>query len=95
MLSRISITNYLLIESLQRARGRGGEAAPSERPAPTRPSVTTTSGTALRPHGTLEIDPVLTTKWLVEFLRDEVQRRRGFAGTLANDIRYQSAPCAL
>ena len=68
-----------LIESLQRARGRGGEAAPSERPAPTRPSVTTTSGTALRPHGTLEIDPVLTTKWLVEFLRDEVQRRRGFA----------------
>ncbi|MBK6493763.1 MAG: NAD+ synthase [Gemmatimonadetes bacterium] len=25
------------------------------------------------------MDPVLTTTWLVEFLRDEVQRRRGFA----------------
>ncbi|HEX2217807.1 MAG TPA: NAD+ synthase [Gemmatimonadales bacterium] len=26
----------------------------------------------------LEIDPELTRRWLVEFLRDEVQRRRGF-----------------
>ena len=26
----------------------------------------------------LEIDPALTRRWLVEFLRDEVQRRRGF-----------------
>ena len=26
----------------------------------------------------LDIDPVLTRRWLVEFIRDEVQRRRGF-----------------
>ncbi len=36
---------------------------------------------APRPRGPadpLEIDPELTRRWLVEFLRDEVQRRRGF-----------------
>ncbi len=66
-----------LIESLQRARGRGGDAASPERPAPIRAAPA--SGAGVRPHGTLEIDPVLTTRWLVEFLRDEVQRRRGFA----------------
>jgi NAD+ synthetase len=31
-----------------------------------------------RPAAPLEIDPELTRRWLVEFLRDEVQRRRGF-----------------
>jgi NAD+ synthase (glutamine-hydrolysing) len=39
---------------------------PSARP-PARPSA-----------APLEIDPELTRRWLVEFLRDEVQRRRGF-----------------
>jgi len=35
---------------------------------------------SLRPGASapLDIDPDLTRKWLVEFLRDEVQRRRGF-----------------
>jgi NAD+ synthetase len=31
-----------------------------------------------RPAAPLDIDPELTRRWLVEFLRDEVQRRRGF-----------------
>jgi NAD+ synthetase len=30
----------------------------------------------------LAIDPVLTQRWLVEFLRDEVQRRRGFENVI-------------
>ncbi len=37
--------------------------------------------TAVPPHPTadpLAIDPELTRRWLVEFLRDEIQRRRGF-----------------
>jgi len=31
-----------------------------------------------RPSDLLAIDPELTRRWLVEFLRDEIQRRRGF-----------------
>lgn len=42
--------------------------SPARAPAPQRP-------TAPAP---LAIDPELTRKWLVEFLRDEIQRRRGF-----------------
>ncbi len=42
--------------------------SPARAPAPQRP-------TAQAP---LAIDPGLTRKWLVEFLRDEIQRRRGF-----------------
>ena len=45
-----------------------------QRPAPSvRASVP--PSTAAQP---LAIDPALTRKWLVEFLRDEIQRRRGF-----------------
>ncbi len=33
-------------------------------------------------HASLAIDPVLTRRWLVEFLRDEVQRRRGYEKVL-------------
>lgn len=63
------------------AQGRGGaeaekagrrsspkSARPSAAPAPLRPSAS----------APLDIDPELTRKWLVEFLRDEIQRRRGF-----------------
>jgi NAD+ synthetase len=32
------------------------------------------------PDSPLIIDPELTRRWLVEFLRDEIQRRRGFTG---------------
>ena len=32
-----------------------------------------------RPAESLAIDPTLTRRWLVEFIRDEIQRRRGFS----------------
>lgn len=67
-----------LIESLQRARGRGGDASVTERGAIARSTAVESRGGGVRPHGTLAIDAALTTRWLVEFLRDEVQRRRGF-----------------
>jgi NAD+ synthetase len=48
----------------------GRSARPSARPSPRPP---------LRPStDPLRIDPELTRRWLVEFIRDEVQRRRGF-----------------
>lgn len=68
-----------LIESLTRARQRavtgdaGDEVAP---PAAATPRVSAERIPAPVPR--LEIDPALTRRWLVEFLRDEVQRRRGF-----------------
>lgn len=67
-----------LIESLSRARLRnvgeleaGGWTAAPERPAVARP---VPSAAAPR----LDIDPELTRRWLVEFLRDEVRRLRRF-----------------
>ncbi len=68
-----------LVESLQRA-GRdkarvvsreSREATPVSSAFPSRDSRPTT-------HDLLAIDPVLTTRWLVEFLRDEVRRRRKY-----------------
>jgi NAD+ synthetase len=50
--------------ALRRSADRGA-IPPSRRPA-------------VPPSDPLEIDPELTRRWLVEFLRDEVQRRRGF-----------------
>jgi NAD+ synthetase len=47
------------------SKGRSAAAPPSRRPA-------------VPPRAPLDIDPELTRRWLVEFLRDEVQRRRGF-----------------
>lgn len=71
-----------LIESLQRARGRGGDGVSAPRSAPARTASVLPRTGGARAHGTLDIDPVLTTTWLVEFLRDEVQRRRGFANVV-------------
>ncbi len=70
-----------LIESLSRARQRAVVAEPGAGAAPeampSRPSrLPAERLPAPLPH--LEIDPALTRRWLVEFLRDEVQRRRGF-----------------
>ncbi len=71
-----------LIESLSRARQRA--LAPDRSEAASIP-VATGGGFAAVPEGRLpaptshlEIDPVLTRHWLVEFLRDEILRRRGF-----------------
>jgi NAD+ synthetase len=50
---------------------------PSPRPVavPRRPRVAPSPG---RPGEVLDIDPELTRKWLVEFIRDEITRRRKF-----------------
>lgn len=64
-----------LMESLTRARQGDRTAPPVPRAAP----VVATGASALpAPAPTLEIDPELTRRWLVEFLRDELRRRRGF-----------------
>lgn len=68
-----------LVESLQRAgrdkarvvRRESREASGAEGAVLSHDSRPTT-------HDLLSIDPVLTTRWLVEFLRDEVRRRRKF-----------------
>ena len=58
-------------------RSKGAATVPHAPPAASlRPS----APASLRPSAPapLTIDPELTRKWLVEFLRDEIQRRRGF-----------------
>ena len=74
-----------LVEALERARQRGAarEAPSVGRPVEpgARGPVTVTGGAGRllpAPRPALEIDPELTRRWLVEFLRDEVIRRRGF-----------------
>jgi NAD+ synthetase len=51
------------------AAAAGARARPALAPASMRADPT---------HDPLAIDPELTRRWLVEFIRDEVQRRRGF-----------------
>ncbi|MEZ4377001.1 MAG: NAD+ synthase [Gemmatimonadales bacterium] len=66
-----------LIDALGRARTRAvarGEPAPAPEPRPLRRA----SAAAPAAEPRLAIDPALTRRWLVEFLRDEVGRRRGF-----------------
>jgi NAD+ synthase (glutamine-hydrolysing) len=54
-------------------------ARPPVRLSPVRPSARPPVRLSARPSAAPpEIDPELTRRWLVEFLRDEVQRRRGF-----------------
>ncbi len=62
--------------------GGGGEPDPAP-PVPggtarTRPALAPMSVRAHPGQDPLAIDPELTRHWLVEFIRDEVQRRRGF-----------------
>ncbi|HEX3273590.1 MAG TPA: NAD+ synthase [Gemmatimonadales bacterium] len=47
-------------------------------PRPPRQPLAPVSMRAQPDHDPLAIDPELTRRWLVEFIRDEVQRRRGF-----------------
>ena len=64
--------------------GAGAATSEAKPPGDTRRtpavrSVSPTARPAVRPSAApLAIDPELTRRWLVEFLRDEVQRRRGF-----------------
>jgi NAD+ synthetase len=61
----------------------GQEVTKTRKPRVRGSAPSTSSGQALPPFrpsaDPLAIDPDLTRRWLVEFLRDEVQRRRGFA----------------
>jgi NAD+ synthetase len=76
-----------LLGSLHDAR-RGGKAGGGSavttgvglsRPgAPTTPALAPAAMRANPSRDPLAIDPELTRRWLVEFIRDEVQRRRGF-----------------
>jgi NAD+ synthase (glutamine-hydrolysing) len=70
-----------LLGSLHHARRSGGAGA-SPRPTPVRPIEAKSPRRPAPPpvseRDPLGIDPALTRRWLVEFIRDEVQRRRGF-----------------
>jgi NAD+ synthase (glutamine-hydrolysing) len=80
LLSDLEVKLPHLIESLTRARQRSGQATePNAAAAPRQPAATGSvqhSPAAAAPR--LEIDPELTRRWLVEFLRDEVRRLRRF-----------------
>ncbi len=78
-----------LLESLEARRGDGrmgrwadGQATPDGRrlagPGPASKRAASAAHPPIRPTAPLSIDPELTRRWLVEFLRDEVLRRRGF-----------------
>jgi len=58
-----------------RASGSPGLSRPATEP---RPALAPASMRAHPTRDPLAIDPDLTRRWLVEFIRDEVQRRRGF-----------------
>jgi NAD+ synthase (glutamine-hydrolysing) len=70
-----------LLGSLHHARRSGGPGA-APRPTPVRPIEAKSPRRPAPPpvseRDPLGIDPALTRRWLVEFIRDEVQRRRGF-----------------
>ena len=69
-----------LIESLERARGCAAMPEGEPLPDPAAPARQRPPASRLpAPTPQLAIDPQLTRRWLVEFLRDEVIRRRGFA----------------
>jgi NAD+ synthase (glutamine-hydrolysing) len=58
-----------------RSRGEERSAPPPRRPAASLPPLPARFNPR---HDPLAIDPELTQRWLVEFIRDEVQRRRKF-----------------
>ncbi|HEX9899863.1 MAG TPA: NAD+ synthase [Candidatus Methylomirabilis sp.] len=78
LLSDLEMRLPHLVESLAQRRVRATavvEPAPVPRPRPVRAPQRARAEDAADP---LLIDPELTRKWLVEFIRDEVTRRRGF-----------------
>lgn len=71
-----------LIDALETARLNHEaqvDGPPSVIPAPSKPAARASRGTVPAPASALTIDAELARRWLVEFLRDEVTRRRGFA----------------
>ncbi len=82
LLSDLELRLPHLVESLAHRRSRGfvpgatvPRSPPAARPRPVRAPQRARDQEAGDP---LAIDPELTRKWLVEFIRDEVRRRRGF-----------------
>ena len=59
-------------------RGEATKKASGREPARQSAAVSPSGRPAVPSGDPLAIDPELTRRWLVEFLRDEVQRRRGF-----------------
>lgn len=81
LLADLEVKLPYLIESLDRARlrraeGNGPLEAGEWAAATVSPRAETSPAVAVSPH--LDIDPELTRRWLVEFLRDEVSRLRRF-----------------
>jgi NAD+ synthase (glutamine-hydrolysing) len=81
LLSDLQVRLPHLLKSLE--HGNGSEAAPAitvpavEKPLPRKPGPLAASASTV-----LAIDPELTRTWLVEFLRDELIRRRKFKRAL-------------
>ena len=68
------------LHAARRSDGGDGDAGTRQRPAAARPAV---NPAAMRARASVAGDPLaidagLTRRWLVEFIRDEVRRRRGF-----------------
>lgn len=59
--------------------GAGQRAAPGPAPAAGSPTRRVAPPPSPSDQSPLDIDPALTRRWLVEFIRDEIQRRRKFA----------------
>ncbi len=78
LLSDLEMRLPHLLGSLHRARsGQHRAVIPPSAPHPG------AGATPIAPRGDpLAIDPELTRRWLVEFIRDEIQRRRGFTGAV-------------
>ncbi|HEV8597737.1 MAG TPA: NAD+ synthase [Gemmatimonadales bacterium] len=84
---------HLLDDLARRQDGRAGPRSPA-RSTPRR-SVLPPQPARFATGDPLAIDPELTRRWLVEFLRDEIIRRRGFArGVLALSGGVDSAVVA-
>jgi len=66
-----------LLESASGPVGKRANGA-GQPPKPAKPLAHRPTGPLAGGADPLAIDPALTRKWLVEFLRDEIQRRRGF-----------------
>jgi NAD+ synthetase len=81
LLSDLEVKLPHLIESLERARQRTPQAPERVAPQVSRvddPTLVPRSGHQIAVLPRLEIDPELTRRWLVEFLRDEIGRLRRF-----------------
>jgi NAD+ synthase (glutamine-hydrolysing) len=85
LLSDLRLRLPHLLASLAETRD-GGKEDGDEREAPAAKSPVATparkSSRPPRPVDSLAIDPGLTRRWLVEFIRDEIQRRRHFSNVV-------------